>query len=164
MDKKEHPCLSGDPRAASLILSAGRGLKTALCFDKMLHLADALSGQAVGTRAAVDLGWIPPSREVGLSGLRLSPRLCLSFGVSGANFHTMGMYRAEFVLSVNPDRKARIFRLSDYCVYAEAEPVLDTLLKALPEGGLSEAEEIREFLLRKLQGYPCESHSLRIND
>ena len=146
------------------MLTAGRGLKTTACFEKMLTLADALQGQAVGTRGAVDMGWIPASREVGLSGLRLAPRLYFALGVSGANFHTIGMYRSKLIIAVNIEENARIFHIADYCIYAEAETVLDGLLAALPDRVFQGEGETEAFILAQLKAYPFRYNPVRKND
>lgn len=160
----QHPCLDGNPHSASVILSAGRGLKNRCCFEKMLHLADALQAQAVGSRGTLDEGWLPESRETGLSGLRLAPDLCMTFGVSGANFHTIGIYRSAYIIAVNTDPKARIFRLADYCVFADADTVLEDLLKNLPEKPHVSAEEIKDYVLSRVRNYPHKINAVRIND
>ncbi len=157
-----HPSLAGDPRSAAIVLAAGRGLKTTACFEKMLTLADTLHGQAVGTRAAVDMGWLPASREVGLSGLRLAPRVYFALGVSGTNFHTIGMYRSKLIIAVNIAENARIFHIADYCIRAEAETVLDGLLTALPCKAFQE-EEMEAFILDQLKVYLFRRNTLRKN-
>ena len=160
-----HPSLAGDPRTAAIVLAAGRGLKTTACFEKMLTLADALQGQAVGTRGAVDLGWIPSSREVGLSGLRLAPQVYFALGVSGANFHTIGMYRSKLIVAVNMEENARIFHLADYCIRAEAETVLDGFLTALPvRRPFQGEEETKAFILAQLKAYPFRHNPMRKNE
>lgn len=159
-----HPSLVGNPHTAAVVLAAGRGLKTAACFEKMLTLADALQGQAVGTRGAVDMGWIPAAREVGLSGLRLAPQVYFALGVSGANFHTIGMYRSKLIIAVNIEKNARIFYMADYCIYAEAETVLDGLLAALPGRTFQGTGEIESFILTQLQAYPFRHNPVRKNE
>lgn len=159
-----YPSLAGDPRTAAVVLAAGRGLKTAACFEKMLTLADALQGQAVGTRGAADLDWIPASREVGFSGLRLAPRIYFALGVSGANFHTIGMYRSKLIIAVNIEENARIFHMADYCIYAEAETVLDGFLAALTGRPFQGTEEIENFILTQLQVYPFRYNPVRKNE
>ena len=159
-----HPSLAGNPHTAAVVLAAGRGVKTTACFEKMLTLADALQGQAVGTRGAVDMGWIPASREVGLSGLRLAPRLYFALGVSGANFHTIGMYRSKLIIAVNIEENARIFHIADYCIYAEAETVLDGLLAALPDRVFQGEGETEAFILAQLKAYPFRYNPVRKNE
>ena len=159
-----HPSLAGNPHTAAVVLAAGRGLKTTACFGKMLTLADALQGQVVGTRGAVDMGWIPASREVGLSGLRLAPRIYFALGVSGANFHTIGMYRSKLIVAVNIEENARIFHIADYCIYAEAETVLDGLLAALPDRVFQGEGETEAFILAQLKAYPFRYNPVRKND
>ena len=147
-----HPSLAGNPHTAAVVLAAGRGLKTTACFEKMLTLADALQGQVVGTR------------EVGLSGLRLAPRIYFALGVSGANFHTIGMYRSKLIVAVNIEENARIFYMADYCICAEAETVLDGLLAALPGRTFQGTDKIETFLLTQLQAYPFRYNPVRKNE
>ena len=111
-----------------------------------------------------DMSLLKKLGEAGLSGLRLTPDIYLAFGVAGANFHTIGMYRSGFILAVNIDSKARIFRLADFCVFAEAESVLDDLLEGLPENGLENVDEIREYVLSRVRKYPHKINDVRIND
>jgi len=53
---------------AEIIVSGGKGLKDGKNFDLVRELADLLGGSVGASRQAVDLGWIPYSHQVGLSG------------------------------------------------------------------------------------------------
>ena len=110
------------------------------------------------------MGWIPASREVGLSGLRLAPRIYFALGVSGANFHTIGMYRSKLIVAVNIEENARIFYMADYCICAEAETVLDGLLAALPGRTFQGTDEIETFLLTQRQAYLFRYNPVRKNE
>ena len=164
ISKENYRCLNGDPRTAEVVIAAGRGLKNIFNFEKMLVLADALRAQVVGTRATVDLGWVSTQREVGLSGLRIVPKIYLSFGISGANFHTIGMYRADLIIAVNTNKNARIFQLADYCVLADAQHVLDNYLKSLPVKSFQNSRDVENFILRNLDDFCWWHNSVRKNE
>jgi electron transfer flavoprotein alpha subunit len=62
----------------------------------------------------VDAGWLPKTRQVGQSGLKVKPRVYLAFGISGAPEHLEGMRNAELVIACNTDVHAPIFAVADY--------------------------------------------------
>ncbi|MFQ5507021.1 MAG: electron transfer flavoprotein subunit alpha/FixB family protein, partial [Planctomycetota bacterium] len=61
------------------------------------------------SRPIVDNRWLPKTRQVGKSGLRVKPRVYLALGVSGAPEHIEGMKDAELIIAVNTDATAPIF-------------------------------------------------------
>ena len=75
---------------ASIVVSGGRGLGASEGFRVMEAMADAIGKDktAVGaSRAAVDLGWYPPSQQVGLTGKVVTPDLYFAIAISGASQH-----------------------------------------------------------------------------
>ncbi len=122
------PALTGDIQNSEIVVAAGRGLIDINGFLLSLLFAEKVGAQLGGTRGAVDLGWIDSSREIGMSGLRIAPKLYIGFGVSGTNFHTAGMRRAETVIAVNTDHQARIFEYADVGIYMDSREVLNFLL------------------------------------
>lgn len=116
---------------AEIVVCGGKGMKNAKNFEKLSELAKAIGGTVGATRAAVDLGWAPYSAQVGLSGKSVTPRLYISFGVSGAVQHIAGMSGAETVIAVNSDPEAPIFRVADLAIQGDAMEVLGALLEKI---------------------------------
>ena len=142
------PSLIGDVSASPILLSCGRGLQDDEGFHLAVETADALSAQIVGTRAAVDAGWITHHRELGLSGLRAAPKLYLGCGVSGTNFHTIGMKHAAHIAAINTDPLAKIFTMAEVCVLQDAKQVLRELLAALKDSPpAADSDETIAFVL-----------------
>ncbi len=138
----------GDVYASPILVSCGRGLLNEEGFRLAVEVAEAVSGQIVGTRAAVDAGWITHHRELGLSGIRATPQLYLGCGVSGTNFHTIGMKHARHIAAINTDPLARIFTMAEVCVRQDAQQVLRELLAALrARPAFTRPEETIEWLL-----------------
>lgn len=116
---------------ADIVVCGGKGMKNGKNFEKLSELAKAIGGTVGATRAAVDLGWAPYSAQIGLSGKSATPRLYISFGVSGAIQHIAGMSGAETVIAVNSDPEAPIFRVADLSVQGDAMEVLTALLEKI---------------------------------
>jgi len=103
-----------DITKSSILVSVGRGIKDKENMVMVEELAELLGGNIACSRPIVDYGWLPSSRQVGLSGKTVKPQLYLALGISGASQHTIGMRGAETIIAVNKDPKAPIFSVADY--------------------------------------------------
>jgi len=116
---------------ADIVISGGRGMKDEKNFGMLYELAKRLNGVVGASRTAVDMGWIPYSHQVGLSGKTVSPHLYMAFGISGAIQHIAGMSSSDIVIAVNTDPDAPIFNVADFGIIGDATEILPELLKAL---------------------------------
>jgi electron transfer flavoprotein alpha subunit len=118
---------------ADIIVSFGKGLKDAKNAGLINELAELLGGSVGASRKVVDLGWIPYSHQVGLSGKTVSPKLYIACGISGAVQHMAGMSSAETIVAINSDPEADIFSLADFGVAGDLFEVIPLLIKRLKE-------------------------------
>ncbi len=122
---------------ADIVVSGGKGLKDPKNFKMIYKLANVLNGTVGASRQAVDMGWIPYSHQVGLSGKTVSPRLYVAIGISGAVQHLAGMSSAETIIAVNKDPDANIFKVSDFGIVGDLfdiVPILTNKIKTKEKG------------------------------
>lgn len=120
-----------DITRAEKLVAVGRGIESKDNLELAEQLAQALSAVLAASRPLVDAGWLPRSRQVGKSGLKVKPKLYFALGISGAPEHLEGMKDAELIIAVNKDPKAPIFSVADYGVVADLFEVAEALLERL---------------------------------
>ncbi len=119
---------------APIVVCGGRGLGDPEGFRLVEALADALGRDraAVGSsRAACDLGWYPPSKQVGLTGKVVNPDLYIAIGVSGASQHMAGCSGAKNIVAINRDREANIFKAARFGIVGDYKVMLPALIEAI---------------------------------
>ena len=120
-----------DITAQTKLVSIGRGIGGKENVELAEELAQAIGATVSASRPVVDAGWLPRTRQVGKSGLKVKPKLYLMLGISGAPEHLEGMKNAELIIAVNTDKKAPIFNVAHYGATVDLFEVAEAMLELL---------------------------------
>jgi electron transfer flavoprotein alpha subunit len=120
-----------DITAAEALVSVGRGIGSQDNLELVQELADAMGAPLSASRPITDLGWLPKTRQVGKSGLKVKPKVYLTFGISGAPEHLEGMRDAELIIACNTDAAAPIFDVAHYGTTADLFDLIPALTDKL---------------------------------
>jgi Electron transfer flavoprotein, alpha subunit len=124
-----------DPREAEVVVGVGMGLKRRENAAYAVELAKLLGGAVAATRNVVLAGWLPYYVQVGVSGKAIAPRLYLALGIRGDINHLVGIRKAKYIVAVNINRHADIFKAADLGVVGDAIKISQLLIELLKASG-----------------------------
>lgn len=116
---------------ADTIVAGGRGLKEPENFALVEKLAETLHGAVAASRAVVDAGWRPHHEQIGQTGQSVTPRLYIAIGISGAVQHNVGMQGSEYIVAINRDPDAPIFKIASFGIVGDLFDVVPALTTEL---------------------------------
>ncbi|MDR0977535.1 MAG: electron transfer flavoprotein subunit alpha [Endomicrobium sp.] len=114
-----------------IIVSGGRGVGKADGFKLLKDLADILGGSVGASRAAVDFGWIPPSRQIGQTGKIVGPKVYIACGISGQIQHVVGMNSSDIIIAINKDPDCPMMRNATYAVEGDLYEIIPNMIKEI---------------------------------
>ena len=112
-----------------VLVVCGRGVKKPEDIAMLKELADLLGGKVASTRAVVEAGWIDAKNQIGLSGRTVKPKLIITCGVSGAIQFVAGMSNSEYIVAINTDSKASIFKVAHVGIVGDLYQVIPELIE-----------------------------------
>lgn len=116
---------------ADVIIAGGRGIGSRENLALLEEIARYTGGVVAGSLGAVDEGWLPHKKLVGQTGTTVEPSLYVACGISGSIYHVLGMRDSGFVIAVNRDRNAPIFKVADMSIIGDATEVAREIIEQL---------------------------------
>ncbi|MBO0714435.1 MAG: FAD-binding protein, partial [Acidimicrobiales bacterium] len=122
--------VAGTLAAAPALIGVGAGVDPSR-YGELDDLLEVLGASLVATRKVTDKGWLPRTRQVGLTGIHVDPRLYIAIGISGRTNHVVGLRHTATVVAVNRDPGAAMFEMADYGVVGDWGEVVPPLTERL---------------------------------
>jgi electron transfer flavoprotein alpha subunit len=116
--------------SAMVLISIGAGVDAAR-YTEIEPLAKLLNAELVATRKVTDKGYLPRTRQVGITGLHVRPPLCIVIGAAGKFNHMVGVRAAGTVIGINIDESSPLFQTSDYGLVGDWSDIVPALTERL---------------------------------
>jgi electron transfer flavoprotein alpha subunit len=136
---KEAVAEGDDISKAKILVSVGRGLGNPENLPPFRELASLLGGMLSCSRPVVDLGWLSPHHQVGISGKSVSPVFYLAFAISGQANHIVAMESSKIIIAVNKDPQAPIFQVAHYGVIDDIHQFVPGMIEYLKKDEVQHA-------------------------
>jgi electron transfer flavoprotein alpha subunit len=126
-----------------VIISFGRGIKenpqeNIKLIEKLAKFLNAEIGISLPVSKRIfplnekfDSLYITPNRVIGTSGRKVTPKIYIAIGISGAVQHLEGMKESDFIIAINPDENSPIKDVCDIFIKGQMEDVIPLLLEEL---------------------------------
>jgi electron transfer flavoprotein alpha subunit len=111
------------------------GTDASAVFELLKAVASRLGASTGATRVITDAGWMHHDRQIGTTGVTISPDLYIAFGVAGASQHTGGLGAPKHVVSINTDPSCPMTAMADLGLVTDAHALLTELADRLGVNG-----------------------------
>ncbi len=118
---------------AKVIVAGGGGIGGAEGFKLLEELARVLRGAIGVSRVPCDEGWMPINLEIGQTGHIVTPNLYIAIGISGASQHMVGCAGSKYIVAINRDHEAQIFREVNYGLVGDYREILPPFIEKCKE-------------------------------
>jgi electron transfer flavoprotein alpha/beta subunit len=119
---------------ADIVSVLGPGLGSPDAIPVITAEATAAGGAVAGTREVCDNGWLPLTRQVGLLGRPVAPRLLVAVGVRGEDEELAGFVKSQVVVAVGAQEGDPINGAADVIVAGDWRSVLRPLHEQVVAG------------------------------
>ena len=115
---------------AEVVIGVGAGVSQQE-YGELSELTVLLHAEQAATRKVADRGWIPRSRQIGVTGRSIAPSLYIAIGISGGFNHMAGVRGAGTIVAINNDPDAAVFSQCDVGIVGDWREVVPLFAEAL---------------------------------
>ncbi len=120
-----------DITKSPVLVVVGKGACDAKSLPMLEELAQLLGGAVACSRAVVEIGLLPHTRQVGQTGKTVAPKIYIGVGVSGAVQHLVGIQGSDKIIAINTDRNAPLAQIADYALIGDYLEIVPELIKGI---------------------------------
>ena len=118
-----------DITRAPVLVVLGKGACDSRNLPMLEELAGTLGGTIACSRAVVETGLLPYTRQVGQTGKTVAPKIYIGVGISGAVQHLAGIQGSQKIIAINTDRHAPLVQIADYAIIGDYQQIVPELIK-----------------------------------
>ena len=104
---------------AEKLVVLGAGIKKPEEVELFRKFVEGIGAKLAGTRPVVMQGLLPMNCLIGVSGIVVNPKLCITIGVSGMAGFYAGIENSEHIIAINRDKDALIVNRANEVVIAD---------------------------------------------
>ena len=127
---------------ADRVIGVGLGVDPSE-YELLRPLQVILAAELAATRKVTDRGWLPPSRQIGITGRMIAPSLYIAVGIGGSPNHLAGVRRAGTIVAVNTNPEAAVFESADIGIVGDWREVVPALVRELRADTTTSAAALR---------------------
>ena len=116
---------------ADVVVGIGAAVGGEEAVPEIERLAAPLGAAVGGDRAACTAGLVPSSRQIGLLGRPVAPRLYLAIGAAGDFEHLTGIVKAGVIVALDAATQSPMVAASDFAILGDWRETLPALANAL---------------------------------
>lgn len=120
-----------DISEAEVIVAIGRAFKKESDVMLAKEFAELIGAQIAGTRPIIEAGFLSSKRQIGLSGRTVKPKIIITLGVSGSVQFVAGMKSSDLIVSINKNKDATIFDVSQVGIVGDVFEILPSLIEKI---------------------------------
>ena len=114
-----------------VVIGVGMGLGSPENMAEVQEMARSVGASIATTRDVVHEGWLAQQMMGGSSGRTIAPTVYIAVGIRGAFNHTVGLQRSGVIIAINQNRRAVMFRSSDFGIVGTWEEFLPPMMEEL---------------------------------
>lgn len=122
-----------DLNEAAFVVAAGRGVSSQSDTEQLAQMAKDMGAQLGASRPIAMNAWVPLDRLIGVSGAMLSPKLCITAGISGAGAFLAGVDNSQFLIAINTDPEAAIVKAADVAIIEDYKTIMPIVAQLIQQ-------------------------------